>query len=86
MDAEGKPIKSDGKTAVGLTAFVVAGGAVALRIGGRAALISGLGLDFIKDNAELKNNLDQILMYSDNMDPLAKAAAFVAAWTGKEFS
>lgn len=54
---------------------------MALRIGGRAALISGLGLNFVTDNPELKENLDQILLYSDNMDPLTKAAAFVAAWT-----
>jgi hypothetical protein len=84
LDEDGKPLKSDGKGAVGFTAFVVAGGAVALRIGGRAALISGLGLDFVTDNPELKDNLDQILLYTDNMDPLAKAGAFIAAWTGKE--
>ena len=81
MDEDGKPLKSDGKVAVTLTAFMVAGGAVALRVGGRAALISGLGLNFVTDNPELKENLDQILMYSDNMDFLTKAAAFVAAWT-----
>jgi len=81
VDENGKPLKSDGKLAVSLTAFMVAGGAVALRVGGRAALISGLGLNFVTDNPEIKENLDQILMYTDNMDPLAKAAAFVAAWT-----
>lgn len=83
LGEDGKPVTSDGKSAVGLTAFVVAGGAVALRVGGRAALISGLGLDFVTDNPELKNNLDQILMYTDNMDPIAKAGVFIAAWTGK---
>lgn len=77
----GKPVQSDGKFAVSLTAFIVAGGAVALRIGGRAALISTLGLDFVTDNPDLKQNLDQILMYSDNMDPIAKVGAFIAAWT-----
>lgn len=60
---------------------MVAGGAVALRIGGRAALISTLGLDFVTDNPELKNNLDQILAITESMDPLMKGAAFVAAWT-----
>lgn len=44
----GKPEKSDAQTAVTITAFVVAAGAVALRIGGRAALVSALGLDFAK--------------------------------------
>ena len=81
LGEDGKPLKSDGRLAVSLTAFMVAGGAVALRVGGRAALISGLGLNFVTDNPELKENLDQILIYSDNMDPLTKAAAFVAAWT-----
>ena len=78
---DGKPKQSDGKLAVSLTAFVVAGGAVALRVGGRAALVSAVGLDFVTENPEIKQNLDQVLMYADNMDPLAKGAAFVAAWT-----
>eukprot|EP00804_Cyclotella_cryptica_P009082 CCRYP_003168-RB/>CCRYP_003168-RB protein AED:0.15 eAED:0.15 QI:21/0.71/0.37/1/0.85/0.75/8/0/938 len=47
------PIKSDTQTALSLTAFIVAGGAVALRIGGRAALVSPLGLDFTQ-NPELR--------------------------------
>lgn len=81
LGEDGKPLRSDGKTAVTFTAFIVAGGAVALRVGGRAALISGLGLDFVTNNPELKENLDQILMYADSMDPLTKGAAFVAAWT-----
>ncbi|CAB9518052.1 transmembrane protein 41A [Seminavis robusta] len=81
LDENGKPLQSDGKLAVSLTAFVVAGGAVALRVGGRAALVSAVGLDFVTDNPELKQNLDQILTYADTMDPLTKGAAFVAAWT-----
>lgn len=82
LDEDGKAVSSDGKVAVTFTAFIVAAGAVALRVGGRAALISGLGLDFVTDNPELKQNLDNILMYADNMDPITKGAAFVAAWTG----
>lgn len=50
----GRPKKSDGKMAVSLTALVVAIGAVTLRVGGRAALISAVGLDFVTDNPELK--------------------------------
>ena len=50
----GRPLKSDGKVAVSLTAFLVALGAVTLRLGGRAALISAVGLDFVTDNPELK--------------------------------
>lgn len=81
LDEDGKPVKSDGKVAISLTAAMVAAGAVALRVGGRAALVSTLGLDFMSDNPELKENLDQILMFAENMDPVAKGAAFVAAWT-----
>jgi uncharacterized membrane protein YdjX (TVP38/TMEM64 family) len=80
IDEDGKPLQSDGKLAISLTAFVVAGGAVALRVGGRAALVSAVGLDFVTDNPDIKQNLDQILTYADNMDPLTKGAAFVAAW------
>ena len=62
LDPEtGKPIKSDCKSAVTLTAFVVAAGAIALRVGGRAALISAVGLDFMNENPSLKENLDNIL-------------------------
>jgi len=81
LDEDGKPIKSDGKVAVSLTAFVVAAGAIVLRVGGRAALVSTLGLDFVSDNPELKANLDKILDASDNMDPLTKLALFTAGWT-----
>ena len=81
LDEDGKAVQSDGKSAVTLTAFAVAAGAVVLRVGGRAALVSAVGLDFAKDNPELKANLDQILQASDSMDPATKAALFTAAWT-----
>ena len=55
-EATGKPLKSDGKAAVTLTAFMVAGGAVALRIGGRAALISTLGLYVCVNNLQCQCN------------------------------
>jgi len=77
----GKPKASDGKLAVSLTAVVVAVGAVTLRIGGRAALISAVGLDFMSDNPELKQNLDQILSVADSTSPLIKGALFAGAWT-----
>mmetsp|Transcript_14485 Transcript_14485/g.29922 ORF Transcript_14485/g.29922 Transcript_14485/m.29922 type:complete len:550 (-) Transcript_14485:115-1764(-) len=77
----GKPSKSDGKMAVSLTAVVVAIGAVTLRVGGRAALISAVGLDFMTDNPELKENLDQVLAIADQTDPITKVALFTAAWT-----
>jgi uncharacterized membrane protein YdjX (TVP38/TMEM64 family) len=78
---DGKPLKSDGKVALTLTAFVIAAGAIALRIGGRAALVSTLGLDFVTENPELKANLDIVLNTADNMDPVTKLLLFTASWT-----
>jgi len=77
----GKPIKSDSKAALTLTAFVVAAGAVTLRVGGRAALVSAVGLDFANDNPDLKANMDQILNYASSMDQGLEILAFVGAWT-----
>lgn len=78
---DGKPLKSDGKVALTLTAFVIAAGAIALRIGGRAALVSTLGLDFVTENPELKANLDIVLNTADSMDPVTKLLLFTASWT-----
>lgn len=77
----GKPVKSDGKAAVSFAAVVVAIGAVTLRVGGRAALISAVGLDFMTDNPDLKNQLDQVLFYAESTDLASKALLFTAAWT-----
>jgi len=77
----GKPFKSDSKAAITITAFVVAAGAVVLRIGGRAALVSAVGLDFANDNPELKANMDQFLTYAAGLDQGLEALAFIAAWT-----
>ena len=76
----GKPI-SDSKAAVTLTAFCVAAGAVLLRLGGRAALVSAVGLDFAKDNPELKTQIDTILTYAHDMNLGTEALLFTAAWT-----
>ena len=82
LDPEtGKPIKSDSKAAITLTAFVVAAGAVTLRVGGRAALVSAVGLDFANGNPELKENMDQFLNYASSLDQGLEALAFIAAWT-----
>ncbi|KAL7455785.1 hypothetical protein ACHAWC_007316 [Mediolabrus comicus] len=77
----GKPIKSDAQSALGITAFVVAAGAVALRIGGRAALVSALGLDFANDNPELRDGLDSVLGYASTIGTEAELGLFVLAWT-----
>jgi hypothetical protein len=81
LDPEtGRPLKSDTQAALSLTAFIVAGGAVALRIGGRAALISALGLDFTQ-NPEVKENLNQVMDFTSNMDMGVEFGLFVLAWT-----
>jgi uncharacterized membrane protein YdjX (TVP38/TMEM64 family) len=81
LDEDGKPIKSDGKFALSATAFVVAAGAIVLRIGGRAALISTLGLEFFTENQELQDQMNQVLEISDNMALLEKGGLFCLAWT-----
>mmetsp|Transcript_37585 Transcript_37585/g.69541 ORF Transcript_37585/g.69541 Transcript_37585/m.69541 type:complete len:525 (+) Transcript_37585:2-1576(+) len=82
LDPEtGKPIKSDAQSALTLTAFVVAGGAVLLRFGGRAALISAVGLDFATENPELKDGLDSVLNYASTIGAESELALFILAWT-----
>ena len=82
LDPEtGKPIKSDGKSALTLTAFVVAFGAVVLRVGGRAALVSGLGLNFAQDNPELKDSIDMVLSNAAELSLPVEAALFILGWT-----
>mmetsp|Transcript_21737 Transcript_21737/g.53697 ORF Transcript_21737/g.53697 Transcript_21737/m.53697 type:complete len:527 (-) Transcript_21737:3061-4641(-) len=81
LDEDGKPIKSDGKFALTATAFVVAAGAIALRVGGRAALISTIGLDFFTDNPELQGQMNQVLEVSDSMGLLERGGLFCLAWT-----
>ena len=78
----GKPLKSEGtSSALSLTAFVVAGGAVLLRFGGRAALVSALGLDFATENPQLKDGLDAVLGYGNTVGIGGELALFVLAWT-----
>jgi hypothetical protein len=60
---------------------VVAAGAVALRIGGQTTLISAIGLDFVLENPELKENLDYVLETAASLDPWAQGGLFLAAWT-----
>uniref|UniRef100_A0A7S1ZBI6 VTT domain-containing protein n=1 Tax=Trieres chinensis TaxID=1514140 RepID=A0A7S1ZBI6_TRICV len=81
LDDDGKPLKSDSQFALTLTAFVVAAGAVILRVGGRAALVSTLGLDFANENPELKDSLDSILATAESLNIWAEAGLFILAWT-----
>lgn len=60
---------------------MVAAGAIALRIGGRAALVSAVGLDFLTENQEMQGQVNQILEFSETMDPFLKAGIFCFGWT-----
>lgn len=81
LDEDGNAIKSDGKTAVTLTAFAVAAGAIVLRVGGRAALVSAVGLDFMNENPDMQNQINQVLQYAESIDPLLKTGLFCLGWT-----
>jgi uncharacterized membrane protein YdjX (TVP38/TMEM64 family) len=72
---------ADARYALNLTAFVVAAGAVLLRFGGRAALVSALGLDFATENPELREGLEAVLGYASEIGPGGELALFVLAWT-----
>jgi uncharacterized membrane protein YdjX (TVP38/TMEM64 family) len=79
----GQPVANDGKTAIALTAVVVAIGALVLRLGGRAALVSAVGLDMFQnpENQGLQDQLQQILSTAQGMDVIPKLALFATAWT-----
>lgn len=77
----GNPVASDGKVALTVSAFVVAAGAIALRVGGRAALVSAVGLDFLTDSPELQTNLETVLTTADAMDLTTKLFLFTLCWT-----
>ena len=81
LDEDGNAIGSDGKSAVTLTAFAVTAGVIILRVGGRAALVSAVGLDFISDNPEMQTQINQVLSVADGVDPLLKAGIFCLGWT-----
>jgi len=70
--------KEDVTSAIAATAFAVAAGATVLRVGGRAALLSVAGLDFMQDSG-LRDQVDQAIAYADGMGSL-KLAVFAGAW------
>jgi uncharacterized membrane protein YdjX (TVP38/TMEM64 family) len=80
-DGKGKSRSGDARYALNVTAFVVAAGAVLLRYGGRAALVSTLGLDFANDNPELRDGLEYVLEYASSIGPYNEILLFVLAWT-----
>ncbi len=77
----GEPSRSDTRYALNVTAFVVAAGAVLLRFGGRAALVSTLSLDFAMENPELRDGLEVVLGYAPSIGLGWELALFVLAWT-----
>ena len=50
-------------------------------MGGRAALVSALGLDFATENPELRDGLDSVLNYAATIGTESELALFVLAWT-----
>jgi uncharacterized membrane protein YdjX (TVP38/TMEM64 family) len=76
-----KSKSGDARYAINVTAFVVAAGAVLLRYGGRAALVSTLGLDFANDNPQFRDGLDYVLNYASSIGPVNELLIFVLAWT-----
>lgn len=72
---------NDARYALNVTAFVVAAGAVLLRFGGRAALVSTLGLDFASENPELRDGLENVLNYANSIGTGYELLLFVFAWT-----
>jgi uncharacterized membrane protein YdjX (TVP38/TMEM64 family) len=79
----GKPVAASdaGRSAVTITAFCVTAGAIALRVGGRAALVSATGLDFLTTSPEVRDNLDAVLSAAETMDPVTMMLLFSLAWT-----
>ncbi|CAM9717599.1 unnamed protein product, partial [Discosporangium mesarthrocarpum] len=70
---------SDGKGAVVISAAAVAIGAATLRFGGRAALVQGLGMDFI-DDAGTKEQVESFLEFFNGLGSI-RYLYFLGAWT-----
>ena len=66
------------RSAVVASAGVVVVGALILRIGGRAALVSLLGLDFVAEMG-IGDQVDQVVATAATLGPLT-LVGFVAAW------
>ena len=79
-ESEEDESKEQSKFAIGITAFFVAIGYVILRIGGRAALVSAIGLDFTNENPELQTQLQSFLDYTNEFDIVTKSSIFILGW------
>ena len=69
---------SSTKQAFVASAVAVVFGAFVLRLGGRAALVSLLGLDFVAE-LDIGSQIDQVVQTADALGPLT-VIAFVLAW------
>ena len=71
------------KTPAGLivSAFLIAITAAVLRLGGRTAFVSLLGLDFIA-NSDIKDQVTDFVSSFNNMDEIIRYGAFFGAWLG----
>ena len=76
---EGGDLGTDAsKSAFAASAAAVIVGALVLRLGGRAALVSVLGLDVVADLG-IGDQIDQVLAYADEAKELT-VVAFIGAW------
>ena len=76
-DEEREEVSST-KQAFVASAVAVVFGAFVLRLGGRAALVSLLGLDFVAE-LDIGSQIDQVVQTADALGPLT-VIAFVLAW------
>lgn len=62
-----------------VTAFLVATSALVLRVGGRSAFVSVLGLDFVADSG-IKSQVDEFVNNFQSMDATERYGSFFLAW------
>ncbi|CAM9254666.1 unnamed protein product [Ectocarpus sp. 8 AP-2014] len=77
-DAAKDSLVEDGKGSLVISAIALAVAAATLRLGGRAALISALGLDFGEDTG-IKENVESFLAFFDGLGPV-RYAYFLGGW------
>ena len=74
----GRDAEDTGRTAFVASAGAVLVGALVLRLGGRAALVSVLGLDVVSDMG-IGDAIDDVIAYANALGPLA-VVGFLGAW------
>jgi uncharacterized membrane protein YdjX (TVP38/TMEM64 family) len=83
VEEEGEEEKEKKKSGLSegalLATFMVTGGALALRLGGRGAFVSMLGLDFISDS-NLKTQIESFVASFQALEPAQAVGSFFLAW------